>query len=317
MNAAPGIIAAFLTLGCWTIGTLSFTKASKLSSPLSVNRVRLLYACIILTAVILVTGGLSFAELFSLPSAAQWIWLGISGIIGLSIGDFFAFTAFRMMGSSRTSLFHTFGPCAALIFGFLFLNETINPAGIIGMLISIAGLLWFIRTNPRDAHEPGVGKKEILMGALFAALAAITQGIGLVFSKKGLLPQAGVTLSAIHATWIRMVIGTAVIYAAGLFRVNLWKELRELSSSPALLRPMLTGTVFGPVMGVSFSLFAASRIEVSVAQTIFSLLPVSVISVAMLSGRERPGASSLIAAAVGVGGVFVLVWRNEIGAIWF
>ena len=71
-------------------------------------------------------------ELFTLPSMEQWVWLGISGIIGLSIGDYFAFSAFKILGSSRTSLFSIFAPGAALIFGYFMLDENINAIGLTG-----------------------------------------------------------------------------------------------------------------------------------------------------------------------------------------
>ena len=88
MNQTTGIIAALITLGCWTIGTFSFTKASKLYAPVSVNRVRLLYALILLSFITCIAFQINPIVLFSKPVAMQWVWLGISGIIGLSIGSF-------------------------------------------------------------------------------------------------------------------------------------------------------------------------------------------------------------------------------------
>jgi drug/metabolite transporter (DMT)-like permease len=147
MNQTTGIIAAIITLVCWTIGTFSFTKAAKLYAPVSVNRVRLLYALILLSFITCIGFQINPFVLFSKPVAMQWVWLGISGIIGLSIGDHFAFTAFKILGSSRTSLFNTFAPAAALVGGIFMLNENINFIGVIGMFISIIGIAWFIKSN--------------------------------------------------------------------------------------------------------------------------------------------------------------------------
>lgn len=312
MNYSAGIIAAFITLACWTIGTFSFTKAAKLADPAAVNRVRLLYACLLLTLIACVIIGVSPLQLFLLPTLEQWFWLGISGVIGLSIGDYFAFSAFRIIGSSRTSLFSTFAPGSALTFGYFMLDESINAIGLIGMLISVAGLIWFIRSNSRKQDDGVVDNKHILQGILFAIIGAITQGMGLVFSKKGLFADPGNVLPAIHATWIRLFVGTVVIYVYGMFKVNVWSELKSITTSKKVITPLLTGTFFSPVIGISMSLYAASTIEVSIAQTIFSLMPISVITAAFLLGKEKLEASSLIAAAIGVAGVFVLVWRNEL-----
>lgn len=312
MNASPGIIAAFITLCCWTVGTFSFTKASHLYNPGSVNRVRLLYACVLLSIITCIVSGISPIALFSKPLPMHWVWLGISGILGLSIGDHFAFSAYKIMGSSRTSLFNTFAPGAALIGGYFMLGEQVNFIGLAGMAISVSGIIWFIQTNNK-AKDETVDKAHLAQGLIYATLGALCQGLGLVFAKKGLVLEAEYgKLMPIHATWIRMFIASASIYATGLFRTDLVKEFKDITLNKTVLKPVLIGTLFGPVIGVSMSLYAASVIEVSLAQTIFSLLPITVIVTAFLLGKEKLEASSLIAALVSVAGVFVLVWRNEL-----
>ena len=90
-----------------------------------------------------------------------------------------------------------------------------------------------------------------------------------------------------------------------------------MSVTRTIITPLLTGTFFGPVMGVSLSLYAASQIPVGIAQTIFSLLPITVMLAATISGRERINGPSIIAAAICMVGVFVLVWRDELIALFY
>jgi drug/metabolite transporter (DMT)-like permease len=316
MNQTTGIIAALITLTGWTIGTFSFTKAAKLYAPVSVNRVRLLYAFILLSFITCFTIWVNPAQLFSVPLPMHWVWLGISGIIGLSIGDHFAFTAFKILGSSRTSLFNSFAPAAALIGGVIMLGESINIIGVIGMLISIIGIAWFIKSNAHNNEF--LDKKNLNKGIVYAILGAVCQGIGLVFAKKGLVlfDTNGQSLSPVHATWIRMFVGVVFIYAMGIFKVNVWKELKDITTNKVFFKPIIIGTVFGPVMGVSMSLFAASLMEVSLAQTIFSFLPITVILSAHFMGKEKIKIESIFAALLSLIGVFVLMWRVEILG-WF
>jgi drug/metabolite transporter (DMT)-like permease len=316
MSSTLGIIAAFITLACWTIGTFSFTRASQLYDPGSVNRVRLLYAAVLLSIVTCAVGRISPASLFSIPSGMHWVWLGISGIVGLSIGDHFAFSAYKIMGSSRTSLFNTFAPGAALIGGYIMLGEHIHFIGLTGMAISVSGIIWFIQSRS-SREDDAIDRSTLIKGLVYATLGALCQGFGLVFAKKGLVLDLGDgRLNPLHATWIRMFVATVAIYASGLLRVNMIRELKDVMLTPAILRPVSTGTLFGPVIGVSMSLYAASVIEVSLAQTIFSLLPVSVILTAFVLGKEKLELRSLVAALIGVGGVFVLVWRDDILALF-
>jgi drug/metabolite transporter (DMT)-like permease len=312
MTASLGLIAAVITLFCWTIGTFAFTRASELYAPKSINRVRLLFATVVLTVIVCFWRSLNPIELFTKALPEHWLWLGISGVVGLSIGDYFAFSAYKMMGSSRTSLFSTFAPGAALFGGFIFLGEQMNTIGLFGMAISVGGLVWFIQSAAARKQNTE-DKTHLKQGIVFAILGALCQGLGLVFAKKGLIldSEAG-RLMPLHATWIRMFAATAVIYFIGIFKGNLWKEFKAVTFTPEIIKPVALGTLFGPVIGVSMSLYAASVIEVSLAQTIFSLLPISVMLAAVLMRREKLEVTSFIAAIIGVAGVFILVWRNDI-----
>lgn len=315
MSSSFGFIAAFITLCCWTVGTFSFTRASTLYAPKSINRVRLLYAAVLLTVLTCIIAEVSFMTLFTKPLPEHWLWLGISGVVGLSIGDHFAFTAYKIMGSSRTSMFSTFAPGAALLGGYILLGETINMIGLFGVAISVSGIIWFIQANRKQQDEV-MEQQHLTKGLIYATLGALCQGFGLVFAKKGLMLDAEYgKLMPLHATWIRMFSATVVIYAAGIFKTNLVAEFKAITFSKQIIKPVLTGTLFGPVIGVSMSLYAASMIEVSLAQTIFSLLPISVILTAFILGKEKIEVRSLIAALISVVGVFVLVWREDLIAL--
>lgn len=309
-----GLIAALGTLLCWTAGTFAFTIASKRSEPAAVNRVRLFFAAFLLSLVVVFIFGLPVSGLFTLPTAEEWFWLGLSGIIGLTLGDYFSFTAYRILGSSRTSLFNTFAPVAALLLGMIMLGETINLTGFAGMLISMGGIVWFIRST-KQSHDETIDRKHLTQGISFAILGAVGQGLGLVCAKKGLnvVHTTGSDLSAVHATWIRMSVATLAAYSIAIFKRNIVAEFITLTTEKKRFIPLITGTVFGPVTGVSLSLLAAIHLQVGIAQTIFSMLPLTVMFAATISGKEKLNASSVIAALISMAGVFVLVWRNEIG----
>jgi len=70
------------------------------------------------------------------------------------------------------------------------------------------------------------------------------------------------------------------------------------------------------VVGVSLSLYAAKLINVSIAQTLFSMVPVFILPVSWLLYREKITFQSFLGALIAVGGVLVLVWRNEISALF-
>lgn len=314
MNETTGIIAALLTVLSWTIGTFSFAKASRLFEPASVNRVRLMYATLLLALITCAWHVFSPWQLFSKPNYSQFFWFGLSGFIGLTLGDYFAFQAFKILGNRRTSLFSCFAPAAALVTGMLVLHEHISGIGILGMSISVAGIILLTSSRQEKAAVQNEGHGAFWKGVWMALLGAIGQGVGLVCAKKGFM-VSGDVLSPVHATWIRMFVATICVYIIGLFKVNIWEEWKFITFHPTNRKYVFTGTLFGPIIGVSLSLLAASNMPAGMTQTILSLLPVSVLIASAIFYKEPINARSVWAVLIALAGVFILVWRDELEGV--
>ncbi len=311
-----GEMVAIGTTISWSIGIFPFTEAARRMGPNQVNHIRLVFAVIFLSIISLIFLPISFTELFSTPLPQHWLWFGASGAVGLALGDYFGFTSFVILGPRIGSIFTTLAPAAALFAGFFIIGERINVIGIIGILITITGVVWL--TLSRSAkltmqdHKIGNVKK----GIIFATLAAVCQGVGVVLANKGFESQINnADLPFFQATWIRMVSATAIIYTITIFQGNLKKITQPVlvNKNNGLIYTLL-GTIFGPVIGVSLSMFAVSLLhnKPSVAQTIFSLVPVFVLPLSFLFYKEKITAKSILGALIAITGVIILIWRDAI-----
>ena len=65
---------------------------------------------------------------------------------------------------------------------------------------------------------------------------------------------------------------------------------------------MFLGTLLGPVLGVTLSLFAIQKLEVAVAQTIFALLPLFVLPISLIVYKEKITIHSIFACVISLGG---------------
>jgi drug/metabolite transporter (DMT)-like permease len=320
MNSSVyGEIIALLTTLSWTICVFPFTEAARRLGPNETNHLRLILAVLMLTAGSLIFFPLSFGDLFIKPTPENWLWLGLSGIVGLALGDYFGFTMYAILGTRVGSIFTTLSPGAALFLGYFMLRESVNTTGILGILVTVSGIIWLTlnksgKSQLIDSEHGGIKK-----GIAFGILAALCHGIGLVFAKKGLQSgQAGEGILAVHATWIRMLAATLVIYSGSFLRGTGMRTIRDIRGNNRNgVWYAVAGTIFGPVIGVSLSLYAVSLIEVSVAQTIFSMVPVFVLPLAYAFYRERITAGSAFGVLIAVTGVILLIWRNEIESSLF
>lgn len=313
-----GELMAMLTTLSWSICIFPFTEASRRLGPNTVNHFRLLLAVVLLSLILVLFINFSFIQLLIIPHLNNWFWLGLSGIIGLTLGDYFGFTMYAIIGTRLGSLFASLSPGAALLFGFLLLGETINAVGIIGIMITSFGVAWLSLSKAEHAKIPDYGHGKISKGILFGILSAICQGVGLVLAKKGFYnPNIGSDMNPIHATWIRMLTATVAIFGISFVSGKIKHvSLPLIKNQNNGLKFMVAGTIFGPVLGVSLSLYTISILNVSMAQTIFSLVPVLVLPISNWFYKEKITFKSFLAAVIATLGVILLVWREDLSSIF-
>ncbi len=168
--------------------------------------------------------------------------------------------------------------------------------------------MWTIllrKQTPGEFHFEKHRSKAILFGVM----ASVCQGIGLVMAKKGLVDTG---FHPVHATWIRMMFAVSAIYVLEMAKGNFKLIIAPVIQYKSSMKYVLAGTLFGPVIGVSLSLYAATHIEAYLAQTIFSMLPIMVLPFAYFFYREKAAPSAWIAAIIAVGGVLVLSYQYDL-----
>jgi drug/metabolite transporter (DMT)-like permease len=132
---------------------------------------------------------------------------------------------------------------------------------------------------------------------LFAFIGAVGQAVGLVFSKVGMG-----TYSAFAATQIRIItgiVGFAIV-------ISLWKKWGNVSvavKNVSALKRIGLGSVFGPFLGVSFSLYAVQHANSGIASTIMAIVPILIIPASLLFLHKKVTLKEIIGATISVAGV--------------
>lgn len=295
-----GEISALLTAVCWTGTSLAFEHVGKRIGASAVNLLRLGLAFIIYSLIFLFTGRPMF------PTDAgmhQWIWLGISALVGFVIGDMFLLKAFIDVGARISMLIMSLAPPLAALFGWLLLNEQMSTLKILGMFVTVFGVAMVILQKQNTQNNTKSSKLKLRyskLGILFAFLGAGGQAIGLVLSKYGME-----NYNAFAASQIRVLVGFLGFGIINLFIKN-GKMIRRAFTDKISLRSLLIGTFFGPVLGVSFSLLSVQYTETGVASTIMSIVPVLIIPAAIFINKEKVSFKEIIGAVIAVAGVAIL-----------
>ena len=132
-----GEIAAILTALLWTINSILFTLAGKKIGAFCVNAYRIIIATIFVS----ITHLIIFGTVFPQAGIEQWFWIGLSGIIGLGIGDFGLFSAFVLIGPRLSVLVMALSPIFASIGAYIILGELLSVHVILGITITLSGVI--------------------------------------------------------------------------------------------------------------------------------------------------------------------------------
>ncbi len=310
-----GSLIALLASICWAICAFPFTKAGRSMTVASMNLVRLVVGTLMVMLVAVSIDPRNFFAIFSEKYLYAWLWLGGSGIIAIGIGDYFSYRMYTILGPRNGSALATISPAAAFLFGIVFLNEHMNMIGIAGMAITIIGVLSMSLGKTERSALPDHGHGSILTGIILGVIGSACNGAGIVFSKKAFVIQheLGNNINPLVGSFIRFLSATIVVLLVTFFNKKIpihWKNIR---SQPWNIKTaVLMGIVFGPVLGVSFSLLSIQYINVAVAQTIFALVPVVALLIAHFIYKEKITKHAFAGVLVAIAGVAILVWRLKI-----
>lgn len=291
-----GELAALATAFFFAMTALIFTTAGRTVGSQVTNRVRLLFAliCLIVLNLILFREPLPFSA-----GSSRWLWLGLSGIIGLALGDAFFYQSLISVGPRLGSLLLSLAPIFGAVIAWVFFGEILTLLQITGIVLALAGMAWVVLSHEEPPNTPHGHTRR---GVLFGVLAGLGQAIGLVFSKQGMFGE----FSPFQANAIRTLAAAIFVWAWPLIEGKAGATITVLRDKPQTIRLIALGTLMGPLLGVSASLFAVQHAEIGVASTLMALSPVIILPISYFAFKEKIGWSALLGTVLAIIGVAIL-----------
>jgi len=297
-----GETAAIVTACLWTINSILFASAGKKIGSLSVNAYRILMAVGFLG----ITHIIFLGSLLPTASSEQWFWIGLSGIVGLGIGDFGLFAAFVIIGPRRSVLIMSLSPIFAALGAYLMLGEILSPLIIIGIAVTLIGVIVVILEKEENSDEKPISKKLKTWGVFLAFIGAIGQGIGLVFAKKGMWLDPSIMMNPLSVSFVRIIMGALFIWTCVIVMRRL-PEVRKALKSKKGMGQTAAGAFIGPFIGVTLSMVAVAYTQAGIAQTLMSLMPVFIIPAIWVLYKQKTSWRGVLGAIVAVIGVAILL----------
>jgi drug/metabolite transporter (DMT)-like permease len=276
---------------------MMFAGAIRRIGSVQVNVVRLIIAAVLLIVTILV------ANLSIRLSFGQYAYLGISGCIGLVFGDTFLFKSFHVNGARISMLIMSLAPAISAILAYIILGEMLSVWGIVGIIVTTAGIVLVVVSNQQSEHTK---VKLTRIGLLYGFLGALGQGAGLVFARLAFVEG---DINGFVATFVRIAASLVVLLPLTLMTGRIKNPIRVFWDDKRALMLTIGGAIFGPYLGITFSLIAIMYTKVGIAATLIATVPILMLPLVRIIYKERLSWHAIVGACVAVGGVAILFLR--------
>ena len=287
-------LAAFGTATCWALSAIISSTATRHFGAIRFARTRYL---LVLGPMLLLA--FVFGD-WSNWTTEAFIFMGLSGLLGVFLGDTLLFAGHARLGPRLGSVvFSTAAPMTELL-NWLVLGSSFNLLKLLGILVISTGVMTAIFFGKR--HGP-VHKLESLNGPLWIGLtvmllSALCQAIGTIIAKPaldmGLDPFSG-------ASW-RVAISVLAYLALMVLVPTSWTR----SEDHGPYTPKMTGLAalsgsLGMLIGMTLFIWALSIGDAGIVAAVASTAPLGAIADSLALdppsadrrglGRLRPGRS--------------------------
>ncbi|MCE1165710.1 MAG: DMT family transporter [Bacteroidetes bacterium] len=294
-----GEISALLTALLWALSSYFFAAATLRVGSVTVNFTRLLFSLILILITI---------PVFSLPvdlSLYQYVMLMASGVAGLVLGDSFFFKSLEYLTTRVSVLITSFAPGVSAVLAFVFLGERLPFLSIVGMAISLSGILMVV-TGKHEHNDERIKKGHTKKGIALAFLYTIGQASGLIFAKFAFEEKE---VNSMVATAVRIFPAVALLLPYFLYKVKTVNLKKIFNYDKKAFYNVAAATVLSAYIGMVLMFVAVTQTKVAIASTIMASIPIIQLGISKFLYKEKLTWRSITGAFITVGGMVLLFWK--------
>lgn len=283
-------IFALMSALLWAFVTILFKKLGDDVFPLGMNLGKTIIASLFLGVLLL------FADRSPISHHAVF-FLGISGLLGITLGDTFYFESLIKLGPRLSLIITTLIPVVTIILASIMLHESLFLISRIGIFFALSGVflvLW-------DSAPIGCYPKNWKSGITNGVLTVLCCAAATIFSKMALD-----STSALKATFIRQISGVMGLIFWGLINFKLKNWLRPLFTNHTLFKKLFLASFLGTFLGTWFYILALKYTDTAIAVTLNATSPLFILPLAFFILKEKISFRAIIGSFVAVGGISLI-----------
>jgi drug/metabolite transporter (DMT)-like permease len=287
------LIAALL----WTFSSMLWGKIRL--TPTVLNFAKNWVGCGMLLAHLLVTS-LVWQTWPQLGNAGSLLWLSLSAIIGIAIGDTLYFRSIQILGPRLALVMATTAPLFGASIGLVVFGEILPWFGWAGVGLTLLGVYVVVSDRRSRIEAPGLYHGAVLEGVLCGLGGAVCQAIG-----GGLSKQATKDCGELEAAAIRTTVALIVTLAYIALRGKLGESWRT-SMRWEHLKKIVPAAGLGTWLGIWLSQIAFNQAPLAIALTLMSTSPLFAIPIVHFYFGHRATRIAIIGSLIAVAGVYLV-----------
>jgi drug/metabolite transporter (DMT)-like permease len=287
-----GEIAALATALTWAISVIFFRQLGGIFTPLNLN----LWKGIISIACL---GVSLFFMSAAIPETKDLLWLLLSGVIGIGVGDTAFFAALNRMGERSTLLVaETLAPVFTALLAVVWISEVLTVIQWLAIAVILLGIDIVLGARKRKHKELHFS----LSGLSFAALAALCQAVGAVIGRDILIHS---DIDSVTASLVRLIGGVVLVVPLLSISKQPWMPKQKLSQRTWLV--LFGATFLGTFIAMVLQMFSFAHAEAAVVQSLFAFCIIFSLIIAIIQGEKvsRNSVIGSLIATVGIGFIFL------------
>jgi drug/metabolite transporter (DMT)-like permease len=288
-----GEVASLGAAMIWACSMSTFRHFGQGFSPTELNLFKSLIAVLCLCVTMLALG-LPFPT-----DRSTVVKLAASGVIGLAVGDSFLFAAISTLGVQLTSASQCLSPLFAAAIAWVVLDETLLPAEILGMMITVsavaAGIFFRLKDKKIVAHP------QTTRGIVFALLSALCNAIGIVIARQAMADVAIAAGTIIRIIPSVLILVVTSVLSRGFSRVGANVSRRQLA-------PLALASFAGTFVGVTLLSFGTKYAKAGISAALTITYPLWIIPIAHFLLKEPTNWRASVCTLIAIVGIVIMMF---------
>lgn len=296
MSAELLAVAAAAT---WATSALFAASASARIGAFAFSRWRMAFASVLLWGIALATGGWH-----SLSLSGVWL-LGLSGLIGIFLGDTALFACMNRLGPRRSGILFASHALFSALLAWLVFGETLWGWALMGAGLLVTGVMSAVAFGKREgeSHHWESTRGSLATGIGLGLLAALCQSVATLMLKP--LMQTGI--DPVAASAVRMSSG---LVAHGLLLLSGWKVARAVVAlNWRDLVYTFVSAALSMALGMTLILKALQIGSAGRVALFSSVTPVLLLPLLWVAYRRRPALGAWCGALLTVAGCALMLLK--------